>query len=65
MVELKAESGEACSDSEEEPELNFDEFIQFMTREIMQNMIGEEMIEAFKAFGCEDEHDTMSMKQLG
>ena len=35
-----------------------------MTREIFQNMVGEELIEAFKAFGPEDEFDSITRAQM-
>ena len=43
-------------DKNEEEELDFDEFIKLMSKEMLENMMDEELIEAFKTFGPEDEN---------
>lgn len=63
MIELKVQQGTPIEE-DEEPELNFDEFMALMTKEMLENMIDEEMIEAFKSFGCEDENDSISKVQM-
>ena len=38
-------------------ELNFSEFLRLMSKEILDTDVTEELIEAFKEFGVQDEHD--------
>lgn len=64
MKELKEQNG-SYIDPNEEPELNFQEFIALMTKEMLENMMDEELIEAFKTFNCEDENDSITRVALG
>ena len=51
-------------DDEHADELNFDEFIRLMSKEMLDTDTTEELVEAFKEFGVANEEDSMNFQQM-
>jgi len=49
------------SDDEHPEELNFSEFIRLMSKEMLDTDVTEELVEAFKEFGPNNEDESMTM----
>ena len=62
---IKAKDDDPQRQKEQPNELNLDEFIRLMAKEINENVGDEELIECFKEFGAADELGSFDIKQLG
>ena len=51
-------------DDDHSDELNFDEFIRLMSKEMLDTDTTEELVEAFKEFGVANEEDSMNFQQM-
>ena len=61
----ESEAGSEESDEEEEYELNLDEFISFISKEMLDNEVKEELVEAYRKFsGSDNLTDGFTRQQL-
>ena len=62
-VQSALEEGQKYTEEQNpDEELEFNEFIKLMSQEMLENMMDEELIEAFKTFGPQDETDGISKR---